>query len=407
MTSWLGSRRRLLGFAAGSLFAGLTPRALARSGPLLSRLRVGNGGPPFEGDTPLLTTLTAAEDRRIARLEFHLARRATVSFDVEETGQGVASERPVTSGETGLSHREMSLEAGVHSVGWGPPPSLAPRTYVLRLTAADRSRRNAPAATSSLHAVARVLGIDAAFTARSARSGDAVSLTIRADASSLSLQMIRCGPEQQPTYANNELKGIPVGGPHHHGWSGHRDGAAGVYVELGGDWPSGIYAARIDSNDGRTGFAPLVLRPRSPLQRVAVVVPTGTWQAYNFYDANGDGWGDTWYARWKTTEIDLSRPHADRGVPYRFRSYELSFYHWLAGHGIAVDYYSDEDVEQFADPTALRAAYDLLVFPGHTEYVTTRLYDMVQGYRDLGGNLLFLSANNFFRWVHRAGARLH
>ena len=36
--------------------------------------------------------------------------------------------------------------------------------------------------------------------------------------------------------------------------------------------------------------------------------------------------------------------------------------------------------------------------------MTKRLYDLVQQYRDLGGNLLFLSANNFFRRVDRVGA---
>ena len=44
-------------------------------------------------------------------------------------------------------------------------------------------------------------------------------------------------------------------------------------------------------------------------------MPTTTWQAYNFYDADGDGWGDTWYARWKTKTVDTRRPHRDRGVP--------------------------------------------------------------------------------------------
>ena len=33
--------------------------------------------------------------------------------------------------------------------------------------------------------------------------------------------------------------------------------------------------------------------------------------------------------------------------------------------------------------------------------MSTRLYDLVEGFRDLGGNLLFLSANNFFRRVDR------
>jgi hypothetical protein len=41
-------------------------------------------------------------------------------------------------------------------------------------------------------------------------------------------------------------------------------------------------------------------------------------------------------------------------------------------------------------------AYDLIVFPGHHEYVTEREYDAIERYRNLGGNLMFLSANNFF-----------
>ena len=38
----------------------------------------------------------------------------------------------------------------------------------------------------------------------------------------------------------------------------------------------------------------------------------------------------------------------------------------------------------------------MLVFPGHHEYVTESEYDNVEGFRDLGGDLVFLSANNFF-----------
>ena len=40
-----------------------------------------------------------------------------------------------------------------------------------------------------------------------------------------------------------------------------------------------------------------------------------------------------------------------------------------------------------------------MIFSGHEEYVTQQIYDVVQRYRDLGGNLAFLSANNFFRHV--------
>src|SRR5262249_16397485 len=36
------------------------------------------------------------------------------------------------------------------------------------------------------------------------------------------------------------------------------------------------------------------------------------------------------------------------------------------------------------------------IFEGHHEYVTSHEYDAVTGFRNLGGNLMFLSANNFF-----------
>jgi hypothetical protein len=217
--------------------------------------------------------------------------------------------------------------------------------------------------------------------------------------------MLRSGPEAEPTYANGEIKGNAMGAATVD-WRAFRDHASPVPVPIGADWPTGVYAARLDADDGRAGFAPLIVRPASPQRRVAVAMPTTTWQAYNFYDADGDGWGDTWYARWRTRSIDTTRPHAGRGVPYRYRSYDLAFQHWLAQTGTAVDTYADEDLERFASAAALRAAYDLIVFPGHTEYVTARLYDLVQGYRDLGGNLVFLSANNFFRRVDRSGRRL-
>ncbi|HMI21940.1 MAG TPA: N,N-dimethylformamidase beta subunit family domain-containing protein, partial [Gaiellaceae bacterium] len=55
---------------------------------------------------------------------------------------------------------------------------------------------------------------------------------------------------------------------------------------------------------------------------------------------------------------------------------------------------------------ALRRAYDLVVFPGHEEYVSAHAYGVVSRYRDLGGDLMFLSANNFFWKVTRTGQTL-
>ncbi len=103
----------------------------------------------------------------------------------------------------------------------------------------------------------------------------------------------------------------------------------------------------------------------------------------------------------------LGRPYLSRGVPHNFRRYDLPFLNWLARTGREVDMLAQSDLESASSARALAAAYDLIVFPGHHEYVTAREYDLVEGYRNLGGNLLFLSANNFFWRVVRSGDNRH
>jgi len=375
------------------------PRAFAQATRILLGIRAGNGGTPFAGDGPTLTTIGVVNTT--ARVDFILAQRSPVTFDVLQTGQGVASEQPVSAGQSELSDRTYSLGAGEHALTWTPASTLPARTYILRVTAGA----GANAETSSV--VARLIGVDAAFGERSARPGDTATLVVRSDARSLTIQMLQSGPETEPTYADDLINGVSVGNAVEVDWSRNANAPAAITLEVDSSWAPGVYFARLTADDGRLGFAPLVVRSPTPRNRIAVVMPTSTWGAYNFYDANGDGWGDTWYARWRTQYVDLTRPNPDRGVPYRYRSYDLSFQHWLAQTGKLVDVYADEDLEAFGTPAALRAAYDLLVFPGHTEYVTEALYDLVEGYRDRGGNLMFLSANNFFRKVVRNAPTLH
>lgn len=400
--AWSGTRRRLLALAGGAGATLLARTSGARgardaAGPLLSSVHVATNGPPYAGDRTALATIGGPE-RPSARVGFTLASRASVSLQVLQTGQGAVSERSVPVSEATLSDQQVVLGPGRHTLEWAPPTTITARTYILKLTGASQSGRVQSAST-----VVRVLGVDAAFAERSARPGDRVTLVVHTDARTLSVQWLHSGPEPEPTYANNQIKGLSMGPPLTVDWSRHTSAPAPVYLQVGNDWPTGIYAVQITADDGRVGYALLVVRPTEPQTRVAVAMPSTTWGAYNFYDANGDGWGDTWYARWKTNLADLTRPNPDRGVPYRYRSYDLAFQHWAARTGKRVDVYADEDLEAFPDAATLRKAYDLIVFPGHTEYVTKRLYDLIEGFRDAGGNLMFLSANNFFRKVERRG----
>jgi hypothetical protein len=242
--------------------------------------------------------------------------------------------------------------------------------------------------------------VEIAFTQESYAVRSSASLVIFNNVRDLTLQVFHAGPERARTWGYSEIRGLPVTDPKRIGVSA---GQRIIRVHIG-DWPSGLYFARLTAADGRVGFAPFIVRPRHLGEhRVAVVLPTLTWQAYNLRDDNGDGKGDTWYADWKAHTARLGRPFLNRGVPYNFRRYDLPFLHWLAWTGREVDFLSDADLDGIPSGRALSEVYDLIVFPGHHEYVTTHEYDVIESYRDLGGNLAFLSANNFFWRIVKRG----
>ena len=242
--------------------------------------------------------------------------------------------------------------------------------------------------------------VEAAFVRESYPPGTTAQLVISGRARGLRLQVFRSGPERIVTRTGTTMNGVPMTASLAIGASA---GRRVVPVRIGG-WPSGLYFARLVAADGRVGFAPFVVRPhRLGEHRVAVVLPTLTWQAYNLRDEDADGEGDSWYANWRTKTVRLGRPYLSRGVPYNFHRYDLPFLRWLARTKRDVDVLAQSDLEAAPSARALAAAYDLIVFPGHHEYVTKREYDLVEDYRDRGGNLMFLSANNFFWRVVKRG----
>jgi len=387
-------------------------RAPRVAAPQLLDLRVSNGSTPVAGDRRLLTTVSPNGDgfRDRALVSFRLDRAARVQMDAVRT-ETIRENRAASA--VVWSHT-WSLTAGPHRLAWRPARSTAPRTYILRLTlrdAAGRSRvygDNRPWRGQRVDApVVRVQGIELGFLRRSYAPGEFASLNIATDAKAFRLQVFAFGSSVDVSNVDVKTNGGAVTPPLDVSWARYRSARTRLRLVRAGEWPSGLYFLRARAADGRTGYAPMVLRPRVlGTNRVAVVLATNTWQAYNFDDANGDGWGDSWYVSGAQRSVGLQRPFLDFGVPFRFHDWDLEFISWLNRTGKHVDYLSDDDLERVASGDALARAYDLVVFPGHEEYVTRHAYDVVRRYRDLGGNLAFLAANNFFREVTRNGERI-
>jgi hypothetical protein len=403
-------RRVVLAAAAALLFAPAVAHArtdapaIDRTPPKLLELRAGNGGRPYAGDGPLLTTITPNGDglRDGAYVRFRLSEPATVTFRI---GQTIRVPRVIYE-------RTERLRAGSHAFLWKPTNPLNPRTFVTLIDATDAAGNTASYGPKDAWVsryprtpVIRVQGVDAAFDRQVYRPKQRARLRISTDAPGLTLRILQSGPERAVVYADNQMAGVDTGfAPVTLDWRRHRNAPATVDVQLG-DWPTGLYYAELWSSDGRVGFAPFVIRPRvlGERSRVAVVLPTNSWQAYNFYDADGNGFGDTWYAGPPNYTVDLIRPYNNKGAMPRFYRYDLPFLHWLHWDGKVVDFISDATLDSVASGNVLARAYDLIVFEGHEEYVSQHMYDVVTRYRDLGGNLMFLSANNFFWRVSRKG----
>src|SRR5438034_4123027 len=338
----------------GPVLAATSP--LAAPSPALTDLSVTNGSVPFAGDGRLLTTVSPNRDgfRDAATVRFRLTRAATVRMEIVATNMVRAGK----GGTTVLWRTARHFEAGPGSLTWRPAPSTQPRTYIARLTVGHRvygdygpnGRQNAP--------VVRVQGIDAGFTKRSYAPGETAELRLATDARQVELQVFAYQSPGRPSEQDVKTSGLAKTGPIRVDWRAHRDRPALLRVVRAGDWPSGLYFLRATAADGRVGYAPFIVRPRRlGTNRVAVVLATNPWAAYNFEDADGDGWGDSWYVGGHTS-VALDRPFLDFGVPFRFHDWDLDFIAWLNQTGKRVDFLSDDDLDNVRNGDELARRYD-------------------------------------------------
>ncbi|MDQ2967491.1 MAG: hypothetical protein M3R37_04130, partial [Actinomycetota bacterium] len=128
--------------------------------------------------------------------------------------------------------------------------------------------------------------VEAAFPRESYAPGDVARLVIWTRGSRVSLQVFRAGTENTNVRQQDVMLGTPVTPVR---FVGAVAPGRPLWGPIG-DWPSGLYFAKLVAHAGKVGYAPFVLRPRALGEnRVAVVLSTMTWQAYNFHDDDGNG----------------------------------------------------------------------------------------------------------------------
>ncbi|HEY8107311.1 MAG TPA: N,N-dimethylformamidase beta subunit family domain-containing protein [Gaiellaceae bacterium] len=307
--------------------------------------------------------------------------------------------------------------------------NIAPhRLRERRIPRSPRARRQRAAAASLASGVAVVAAVAvvfgavlgsgragtspllAGFGARSYAPGQVAVLNIGGgDTTRATLQIFQAGASGTPGPAaapgwDKPTFGKPVTAPQ----QVRRPSGNGrwlVHIRLGSTWASGDYVARL-SWGAHSDYAPFVLRPsRLGTAPVLIVEPTNTWHAYDVVD------GDSWYLDSSVHSIDLTHPFADSrvsgarvpaGLPEQFSRFDLGFLRWYWHSGYQADFISDDDLERLSSARQL-SHYRLVVFAGHEEYVTSHTFDVMTQYRNAGGNLAFLSANNFFYKVKVSG----
>ena len=296
------------------------PLHLDATAPELQGLRADNGSSTrFDGDGPLLTTISPNGDdfRDKANFTFRLLEPATVTMDVTRTVKVPSVTYTTTT----------HLEPGLHTLTWAPATNTNPRTFLIRFTAVDTAGNKivygAPNAFVGRYpkgVVVRVQGIDAGAAQPSYAPGQVARIHIATDEPSFDVRMFHSGPETVVTYADNQFAGVDVGiEPIHIDWTKYQSEQHSITFQVP-NVPSGLYYLQLSGADGRVGYAPFVVRPAilGAASRVLVILPTNTWEAYNFQDVDGNGYGDTWYAGPPNGRVDLSRTYIARGQPPRF-----------------------------------------------------------------------------------------
>jgi N,N-dimethylformamidase beta subunit-like, C-terminal/Tachylectin len=166
------------------------------------------------------------------------------------------------------------------------------------------------------------------------------------------------------------------------------------------DWPSGVYAVRVTGPAGLTRHLPFIVRPATPVERTAVIMPTNTYMAYNTWGGHSQYCGCR-FMKSKRRTLSFHRPFSyeptQQGGRVNFTLFaDLLLLRWMTLQDIGYDVYSDEDLDR--DPGLLKP-YQAVVLPTHPEYYSERQREHLLAHQDGGGCTLYLGGNGIYERV--------
>ena len=303
----------------------------------------------------------------------------------------------------GCAHRPEPHRSGRPEVTGRPAPAAAPRTSP-GSSADGGSTSPAGSRAWRLARPARHRQIEGYATTSSGLPGARVALRVSTRARSFDVRAYRIGAydggdghlvwrsgrlrghvQAGPTFADRERRTVVA-----------RWRTDAVLSTTG--WAPGLYVFKLRAATGWQAHVPYVVSSLSSRDRVALVFPVTTWQAYN--DWGGYSLYDAPAGDRRSWAVSFDRPYPAPGamemgfgaVPVVVAAERL---------GIPLAYLTNIDVALRDDALRGARAY---VSSGHDEYWTQGMRDHVEQARSTGTNLVFLGANTMYWRVRLEGA---
>ncbi|MFS8098756.1 hypothetical protein LFM09_16620 [Lentzea alba] len=167
-------------------------------------------------------------------------------------------------------------------------------------------------------------------------------------------------------------------------------------------WQSGFHVVKLEGAHGLRQYIPFVVKPSRPLQKVALLLPYLTHNAYNHW---GGHFQYSWDERAGRRQITTRRPFANACVEapgfidVRFYG-DLLLMKWFADNQIAYDTYQDLDLH---NPSWL-SQYKVLVLATHPEYWTPEMREALETYLANGGRVVYTGGNGMYERVDHNAA---